>query len=893
MRYVAVILALCFDISVSVAQTPVTIHLDTADGLSIDTPSGFTQALYSFGPVPAGEGSNGLGMTIALSGGEGVLVYGPTVETGEGNVHIRCSVRSSGPSAAVALVGLNAPVDGSLIANMPINSADFMDGLWHSLEVVYDPKGDSVLPAFQAVAKGDTSTTIHLDQIIVTPLSAVRHEEVARLLRLPTLTPTPTDTSTPTPTVTPTLPHTPTVTPTATMAWAPGVGIVVGTGEGAQTAGFQIFSPGGAPDQRGLTRVTSATVSIPVAAGDIDGDGIDEIIAGSGPRVGRVAPENKNGAVSVISSVDRRAIVPGLVPFPVAPSGTLNDMDVNPTGEIRVAAGNVMGGLSDELVMAQGGGAQSRFRISSLAVGMTNLDENTFRAIELSNPPGGVNIALGDIDGDGYDEIICGQVGPVFTVADGGPFDFAAHIQAINIKYPGTISDGVIRPEDIERSKIQATFGLGVNRSGAVRPAAGDLNGDGRDEVIVVSASTGGVAGGNRIAILTSDLTDTTFTTDTTPFAVVNRISFTLFGSGSNPSGNIYVAAYDVDGDALDEIIVGRGEGAANQVMIYDVHFGLTGSAAFNLKRQFATFDSNTAGGTHVAVGMFDLSQAGPTHTPTATAPPSPTPSPSDTPTPTSEPAQPSERLTVTLPGLPPNTKPLEMVLAPAGTFTMGSPEDERGRWAGGEWLQHTVTITTPFYLGVYEVTQAQWESVMGENPAHSYGVGADHPVYFVSWSDCQEFITRLNQMGQGVFRLPTEAEWEYACRAGTATRFSFGDALECDDGCAPCELLDQNMWWCGNASSQCYEVGLKTSNPWGFYDMHGNLYEWCSDWWQNPQLREDATDPQGPTTGSHRVTRGGDAYSLAMFCRSALRNRAAPDTRGNNIGLRLVREHP
>ena len=251
------------------------------------------------------------------------------------------------------------------------------------------------------------------------------------------------------------------------------------------------------------------------------------------------------------------------------------------------------------------------------------------------------------------------------------------------------------------------------------------------------------------------------------------------------------------------------------------------------------------------------------------------------------------EVIQVKLPSLPKGAKPLAMVKIPAGTFTMGSPSDERGRASKEE--QHVVTITEAFYLGKYEVTQTQWESVMGSNPARSssYGVGDDNPVHYVSWDDCQTFIENLNGTGQGTFRLPTEAEWEYACRAGTDTRFSFGDALGCDDSCGFCDLQNQYMVWCGNANDGSEAVGSKLPNPWGLYGMHGNLFEWCSDWYgsypSGPQV-----DPQGGLSkGSDRVLRDGYWRSHALFCRSAHRGSASPDDRHYGIGLRLVRKYP
>lgn len=248
---------------------------------------------------------------------------------------------------------------------------------------------------------------------------------------------------------------------------------------------------------------------------------------------------------------------------------------------------------------------------------------------------------------------------------------------------------------------------------------------------------------------------------------------------------------------------------------------------------------------------------------------------------------------TVSLPGLPAEAKSLEMVRIQAGTFMMGSPLNERGRheW---EWPPHSVTITQDFYLGKYEVTQAQWEALMGSNPAKNYGMGPNYPVYYVSWNDCQAFIQRLNEMGQGYFRLPTEAEWEYACRAGTTTRFSHGDVLLCGDVCESCAEHDAYMWWCGNnRPNGAKAVGVKLPNPWGLYDIHGNVYEWCADWWQEPYDRGPVTDPQGPDSGSFRVLRGGGWSYDALGCRSAFRYGYAPDNPRSygGFGFRLLRE--
>ena len=253
----------------------------------------------------------------------------------------------------------------------------------------------------------------------------------------------------------------------------------------------------------------------------------------------------------------------------------------------------------------------------------------------------------------------------------------------------------------------------------------------------------------------------------------------------------------------------------------------------------------------------------------------------------------------IALPNLPERAKPLEMVYIKQGEFTMGSPSTERARLSR-EWPQHQVTLTNAFYLGKYEVTQAQWRAVMGTHPGSEHGVGDDYPAHKVNWNDCQAFIRRLNGMGKGTFRFPTEAEWEYACRAGTTTRFSFGDALDCNDVREYCDLCDKYMWWGGNNEKHGYphgskQVGLKLPNPWGLYDMHGNVWEWCSDFWQDPTSRGQQTDPQGPESGSHRVMRGGSWSSYALHERSSDRSGILPDDTRYSfvIGLRLLRSYP
>jgi formylglycine-generating enzyme required for sulfatase activity len=228
---------------------------------------------------------------------------------------------------------------------------------------------------------------------------------------------------------------------------------------------------------------------------------------------------------------------------------------------------------------------------------------------------------------------------------------------------------------------------------------------------------------------------------------------------------------------------------------------------------------------------------------------------------------------------LPDNAQPLEFVWIQPGTFDMGSPATEKDR-VSDEGPQHTVTITDGFYLGRFEVTQAQWQTVMGSNPSRFKG-NPNRPVDSVSWNDCQAFIQKLNELGQGSFRLPTEAEWEYACRAGSSTRFYWGD----DNTLQASPFF---AWHLANAGSHTFDVGLKEPNAWNLHDMAGNVWEWCSDW-QGAYSGEAQFDPLGPAAGTAKIFRGGSWNYHAKFGRSAARNYYNPDGRFDSIGLRLV----
>jgi formylglycine-generating enzyme required for sulfatase activity len=189
----------------------------------------------------------------------------------------------------------------------------------------------------------------------------------------------------------------------------------------------------------------------------------------------------------------------------------------------------------------------------------------------------------------------------------------------------------------------------------------------------------------------------------------------------------------------------------------------------------------------------------------------------------------------------------------------------------------HDVTLTNPYYVGKYEITQEQYQQIMGNNPSRFKG--RDLPVETVSWDDAQEFCKKVSEKTGSVVRLPTDAEWERACRAGTKTTYYTGDA-ETD--------LDRAGWYDKNSKSATHPVGQKTPNAWGVHDMHGNVWEWCADWYEDYRA-EAATDPQGPTEGRCRVLRGGSWDDSPGNCRSVRRLGFDPGYRSINFGFRVV----
>ncbi len=234
----------------------------------------------------------------------------------------------------------------------------------------------------------------------------------------------------------------------------------------------------------------------------------------------------------------------------------------------------------------------------------------------------------------------------------------------------------------------------------------------------------------------------------------------------------------------------------------------------------------------------------------------------------------------------------IAFVWVPPGSFLMGSamsPQDKETRYGNAAGLyenehpQHEVTLTQGFWIGKYEVTQSQWESIMGANP--SKFVASDRPVDSVLWAPCQEFLRRLNDSTGQDFRLPTEAEWEYACRAGSAAEFCFGDS---PGG------LPSYGWHAANGAGQTHPVGALEPNAWGIYDMHGNVGEWCQDFADDRYYDyTPAVDPVGPDYSLNRVWRGESWGDAASNCRSTYTMAAATDFQGQytpRFGLRLCK---
>ncbi len=219
------------------------------------------------------------------------------------------------------------------------------------------------------------------------------------------------------------------------------------------------------------------------------------------------------------------------------------------------------------------------------------------------------------------------------------------------------------------------------------------------------------------------------------------------------------------------------------------------------------------------------------------------------------------------------------MVKVEAGTFTMGATEEQGSDVDSGEKPAHQVTLTKDYYIGQTEVTQALWQAVMGNNPSEFKGDNL--PVENVSWEDCQTFITKLNSLTGSKFRLPTEAEWEYAARGGKKSQgYKYSGS----------NTIGDVAWYNDNSGDKTHDVGTKAPNELGIYDMSGNVWEWCQDWYSKDYYSSSPlSNPIGPSSGSHRVRRGGGWYYNAWSCRVSNRDDFTPGSRYGGLGLRLV----
>lgn len=249
----------------------------------------------------------------------------------------------------------------------------------------------------------------------------------------------------------------------------------------------------------------------------------------------------------------------------------------------------------------------------------------------------------------------------------------------------------------------------------------------------------------------------------------------------------------------------------------------------------------------------------------------------------------------------------MRLLYLPPGEFEMGSADEHLDRileidpelkreWFDDEQPRRIISITEGLYMGESEVTQRQWTQVMNTQPwtdLHNVEIGPDYPAVGITWNEANEFCKKLSAWARREYRLPTEAEWEYACRAGTSTLYSFGDDHT---------LLNDHAWWGALSLTggsiqdgpHAREVAKKNPNPYGFYDMHGNIFEWCNDWYDENAYKEAPDDdPKGPEKGQFRVYRGGAWDCTDLECRSADRHRSDPSHRAPNIGFRVVMKAP
>jgi formylglycine-generating enzyme required for sulfatase activity len=572
---------------------------------------------------------------------------------------------------------------------------------------------------------------------------------------------------------------------------------------------------------------------------DIDGDGRGDVIVGSPFDYYNNDEHIGTGAVYVFSGATGTLLHTLTSPQPKAGDHFGNSVadvaDVDGDGLQDVAIGSM---YSDHrMFVADCGGAF----IFSGSTGVL--------LREIIPPKGQLNGRFGysvaslfDVNEDGYGDVIVGAPDETTT----GDMDNTGRAYI----YSG--ADGMLLHELVPpEGNINTDFGFSVS-------GVQDINGDGRDDVII-----GDNLGweGRTNAIHSSSGRAYVFS------GYDGKFIRKLRSPNEQSNGQFAYAVScvpDADGDGSDDIAVGALRESRTDPL------GLAGSAYI-----FYSGKSTS--------GIPPLPTTTPTATPTMTA--TSTSTPTSTPTPLPDPG--FHKLALTIPGLPEDARPLEVIKLPAGSFTMGS--DEVGISYNNEKPSHQVDIGHDFYIGRYEITQAQWLVVMGEwpgeSPHDSVGVGYDYPAYNLSWNDCQAFIARLNTWGKGFFRLPTEAEWEYACRAGSTTKWFSGDEEN---------MLDSYAWYLGNNTPLGSKpVGSKLPNAWHLYDMTGNVFEWCEDDWHinySPADRpDDGSSWVGDPRASHRVIRGGGWNVNADYSRSAARNGSDLNSRDGSIGFRIV----
>ena len=226
------------------------------------------------------------------------------------------------------------------------------------------------------------------------------------------------------------------------------------------------------------------------------------------------------------------------------------------------------------------------------------------------------------------------------------------------------------------------------------------------------------------------------------------------------------------------------------------------------------------------------------------------------------------------------NSIGMELVLIPSGSFRMGG-DKKLEQAEDHENPRHMVKISKSFLMGKYAVTQQQWSQILDNNPSES--IDDTKPVERVSWYDVQMFIEELNKReATDSYRLPTEAEWEYSARAGSESTYTYGRDTN---------TLSQYAWYRNNSDGKTHPVGQLNPNAWGLYDMHGNIHEWCQDWFdRNYYSQSPPNDPWGPSKGLAKALRGGDWGSEDWYCRCASRSLSSPDRRSNRLGFRLIR---